>query len=431
PILTLAAISTATGFIWPAAAIVFNGANKLLIMALLAATRFLGSIPGFHIEVPPPPVFSVFLYYAALAVLVAKRRREPSSSRTVTDQTDVRDRRDRTIRMRRRAAVSAIIFALAVLAWALPLDRRPSTAANGSVPFTGDTLRVTVLNVGQGDSILVEFPEGQTMLVDAGPAWREGDAGASIVVPFLRANGIRHLDAVVVTHGHNDHVGGMASVLDMVRTGTVFSTGVPWDIPAYHRFIDVVHNKNIPFKTLVAGDRLDFGDRVVVETLYPEPADIKMYTSNPNDTSLVLKITFGTTRILLTADMTGLVENLLLERGVSVRSDVLKVPHNGSVYSSTPKFLHAASPMLAVLPVGADNRFGFPSAELVDRYRKAGIMLLRTDRDGHIRIDTDGTRIRWTTSTGKTGILRRVADPVPPVARGCPPRFHFYVAGSN
>jgi len=390
PILVLAAAATGAGLFLPGSAtIIFNNANRLLIDSLLFVLHTLERVPFSHVAVPPPPVWSVLLYYSAVLVLTFPHR---SIGRWLG---------------RRRLPLAATIVAVAILAYLLSFYRPQLPIER---PWQhGAEMRFTFLDVGQGDATLIEFPHGRTMLVDAGPAGPETDTGRTVIVPYLRGHGIVHLDVVLLTHPHNDHVGGMASVLDTVPVGKVFTTGVPWDIRAYHRFVDTVRARNIPHETLEAGELLRCDDEVTVEALYPTPADIERYGDEPNNTSIVLRLTYKNVSALLTGDIETPVERLLIERGIPLDADILKVPHNGSASSSSPEFLAAVRPRVAVLPVGRNNVFGFPPRRVVRRYRENGIVLLRTDSDGTVIIETDGTNVRWRRAADRRN---RPADPV-------------------
>jgi len=382
PILSLTATATAVGIVWPTAAIIFNNINWLLITGLLYVLRGLELIPFSYAATSPPWIESIMLYYAAVLTLVGLRR-------TVAPR-------------RRRLPLAAALLGAAFIVFCEPWEHLGQLPYRGPWPQRTE-LRLTFIDVGQGDSTLIEFPKGRKLLVDAGPASQNTDAGRTTVVPYLRRHGIGKLDAVVLTHPHNDHVGGMASVIDTVSVGKVFSTGVPWNIPAYDRFVEAIRANDIPHETLRAGDRLLLDDEVTVEALHPTQEDVDRYEKDPNNTSIVLRITYREVSVLLTGDIESVVERHLIERGVLLEADVLKVPHNGSANSSLPEFLDAVQPYVAVLPVGRNNPFGFPSPALLGRYRDAGITLLRTDTEGTVIVETDGANIRWRTATDRRG----------------------------
>jgi len=245
-----------------------------------------------------------------------------------------------------------------------------------------DSARVTVLDVGQGDAVLIELPS-RALLYDGGGGF-DGAAtvGDRAVLPALRARGVRRLDVVALSHPHPDHFGGLKAVLRELEVGALWTSGEPCVHPACQELFDLARRHGVPVRRphlLVAG-----GARV--EPLYPLPAyDPDMPT---NDNSMVLRVSANRRHLLLAGDLEIEGELLLAAAaGMATRADVLKVPHHGSRTSSSEELLDAVRPRLAIISAGADNRFGFPHADVLERYRRRGIAVLRTDRHGAVTID--------------------------------------------
>jgi competence protein ComEC len=261
---------------------------------------------------------------------------------------------------------------------------------------------ITFLSVGQGDSALVEFPGGKRMIVDGGIA-SEGyqDAGRRHVLPFLGYRRVGRLDFAVASHGQADHYGGLYSVVRELPPEELWiGPEVGCEAEGYANLLDLCVEEDIPVRRLCQGMEVSEINGVQVEVLNP-PCDRHGVTEGyadcsrlVNNRSLVLRLTFGSVRVLLTGDIEGQAEEELLANRERVRALLLKVPHHGSPRSSTESFLEAVAPAAAVVSAGYGNRFGFPKEAVVRRYRERGILLYRTDHDGAVRFRTDG-RSLW------------------------------------
>ncbi len=238
------------------------------------------------------------------------------------------------------------------------------------------TFRVTVLDVGQGTAVAVRTAS-HALLYDSGPAWGGAtDAGGRIVAPWLRAAGIRRLDAMVVSHRDSDHSGGALSVLAAVPVGALITS-----LEADHPIL-VANAQRGQALRCRAGQRWTW-DGVDFEVLFPEPVHYVDAYRKPNDLSCVLRVGVPGGRVLLAGDVEATSEiDLVVERRDELAADVLVVPHHGSRTSSTPSFVEAVAPRHAVFTVGYRNRFGHPRADVVARYQRAGAALHRTDRTG-------------------------------------------------
>jgi len=276
-------------------------------------------------------------------------------------------------RLRGLARLAAAGSAAACLLLPGPLRALAARARGG--------LEVTFVSVGQGDAALLRLPDGSAVLVDAGGAPDGGaDPGARDVVPLLRDLGVRRLAAAFVSHPHPDHVLGLAAVTAAVPADRVFSNGDAGDGAAR----DV----------LAALQPLSFAPGEVWERagVRFEALGADRVPLASNDASLVLRVSYGATSFLFPGDVEGAGEAAAVARG-GLASDVVKVPHHGCRRSSTSGFAAAVAPRLAVVSVGAGNRYGFPHEEALARWREAGALVLRTD-EGAIRLLSDGRRVR-------------------------------------
>jgi competence protein ComEC len=249
-------------------------------------------------------------------------------------------------------------------------------------------VEIHVIDVGQGDAVAVRTPARRWLLVDAGLAGRGHDAGERLVVPYLLRNGARRLEGLVLTHPHLDHMGGAAAVVTALRPRWVGDPGSPAASAPYLDLLNVVHGSGSPWMGLREGHRLML-DGLTVDFLHP--AVIGAVEADPNDLSVVMKISYGDFSALLTGDATAAVEARLLRQHASgLRVDVLKLGHHGSATSSTAEFLAATDAPVAVVSAGAGNRYGHPHRAVMERLEAREMDVLRTDQHGAVVIRADG-----------------------------------------
>lgn len=278
-------------------------------------------------------------------------------------------------------------------------------------PFlsANNSLRITFLDVGQGDSAVIELPDKKTMLIDGGS--EDYDTGRRVIAPYLWSKGIKSVDYVVLSHPHPDHYGGLIYIIEHFRVGEVWWNGRK--IPEAERFFQMISERKIPSRSLQRGDMLERRDYKIY-VLHPYDG---FYTesprgeiSNQNNDSLVLKIECSGATALFPGDIEIEAEEDLIHLGKWLTSNIIKIPHHGGKTSSSMEFLKAVSPQIAVISAGRNNPFNHPHKEALDRYSTIGARVFRTDRDGAVivTLKDKGYEIKtyWDSRFKKTRNLR-------------------------
>jgi competence protein ComEC len=260
-------------------------------------------------------------------------------------------------------------------------------------------LRLTFLSVGQGDGVVIELPNGQTLVLDAGGSpVGSFDPGERVVAPFLWSRGYNHLEAVVLSHPHPDHANGLPYLLSRFDVGELWQSGEPCALSACDEMERLSLIRGIARRRLGTEPfRRDFG-AVSLTLLWPRSPLGYDPDLGENDNSLVFRLTYGSFSALLPGDIEADAEAALLSTGVDLRSDVLKAPHHGSDTSSTQSFVDGVQPRDVVFSVGPRNRFGFPRPSVVSRYASMRARMGRTDLDGAITFISDGVDYRRETA---------------------------------
>lgn len=400
-IMLLGILAAVGGMLWLPLAALINTSNGAAIDLLLRIVCFFQGLPGAVFYLPAPPEALAVAWYGGLIACgwLASDSLRPA--------------------VRARAKSWAAI-ALA-LAGALLIIWLPGAGAR--------ELTVHFLDVGQGDSILVQTPGGQNMLIDTG-GWRGeflsgAGAGEQVVAPYLRRVGVRRLDVLVLTHPHEDHAGGAAAIVKNfpVRLAVVphLAGAAPerrTDAPAgtltekrgendsvaeislaYITLLEQMAAAGVTVRTAGSGDILKLDRETQVAVLSPG-ADFNESVSNFNDCSLALKLTCREKSFLFTGDMEIEAQSRLIREGADLNADVLKMPHHGSS-ALLPALVAQVAPEAAVISVGANNQFGHPARSTLNILSRAGITVYRTDLDGAVIFKTDGRRLEVCTGKNK------------------------------
>ena len=252
-------------------------------------------------------------------------------------------------------------------------------------------MEMHLLDVGQGDAILLRTDRGRWVLFDAGPSWQSGDAGRSVILPYLLRRG-GSLEAFVLSHPHTDHVGGAATVLKALHPHAYWDAAFAGGSGSYIASLTTAKAEGIEWHRVHPGDSIQL-DGVGIRFLAPDSA-WTVGLKDPNLASTIALVQYGVVRFLLVGDAEQPEEDWLLEHHRDeLRAQILKVGHHGSSTSSSDAFLAAVHPELALISVGARNIYGHPSPDVLRALAVAGVEVLRTDEAGSIIVRTDGTRV--------------------------------------
>ena len=351
-------------FFYPLASLMIH-LTDFLTMLLLKAVAFFASFPYASSFISTPTTFEMIVFYLLLFSFVHLRER-------------------RSLRYLFLALCVVFLFDLAFL--------------NLKGRFQKN-LMVTFIDVGHGDSILLELPKGRRMLIDGGGLRDDRfDIGKNVIAPFLWKKKIRKIDTLVLTHPDPDHLKGLNFIASNFSVDQFWDNGVQGDSESYLQLRETLLEKRITWLSLNEHTPPAMVSGVQISIFNPpfkQPSHRKdQHLSVLNNQSLVMRIQFKATALLLTADIEKEAEYRMIRKGLPLKADILKVPHHGSASSSTSLFLEKVKPTYAILSVGERNIGRLPHPEVLKRYERLGARVLRTDRHGAITLVTDGERIQ-------------------------------------
>jgi competence protein ComEC len=376
-IVPLGFLTMISGLIFPTLTTALAAPLSWATLALLHVVQRFAHVNSFSYRIPGPPMWITLSFLVALVCAMVCLRADFSPRRVVT---------------------RCLYGILAMLTLVIAVSPFPPRRAAGQ-------LEVTVLDVGQGDSLLVVSPLGRTLLIDGGGAFggfpgheqaRGPDPGEEAVSPYLWSRNFKQIDIVALTHAHQDHLGGLIAILDNFRVGQLW-IGREVKSPAMARLEALAREKRIPVEYESRGKSF-FMDGVEGHFLWPDPSNADSAAAAKNNDSLVLHLKYRDRTLLLPGDAEKQAERAMIAENPEsdLQADVLKVGHHGSKNSTTDEFLHIVHPSLAIISAGEDNPYGHPSRELIQRLDAAGTRILRTDQDGAVHIITDGEKLQVT-----------------------------------
>ena len=277
------------------------------------------------------------------------------------------------------------LLIVALIVWFLVLNQRP-----------GRILEMDFLNVGQGDAILIKTPKGQTVLIDGGPDNKVLEKLGKYLTPLQK-----RIDLIILTHPHTDHISGLIEVLRRYDIGLVILSGAEIKTDVYAEFLKATKTNNVQILIAEAGQAIHFDKNLEFDIISPDKNLSSLVFNKKsesfgtggndvNDASIVGKLIYNNFSIMFMGDATSKIENQLLAYGDNLKSDILKVGHHGSKYSSFTNFLKIVAPKAGIIEVGAKNFYGHPSQAALSRLGMFNVNIFRTDQNGDIRVLSNG-----------------------------------------
>lgn len=333
---------------------------------ILNVVRFVAALPGARLAVAPPPALAIVAYDGAALAAAAL--------------------------LRRNARLAALVLAVAT-----------SGVLATTMRFPDGRLTITMLDVGQGDGIVIRTPRGHTILIDSGGRLERGPGaggespaelvGERVVLAYLRRTGVRNVDLLVNTHPHGDHVGGFAPIVRALQVGAIADSGQTYGGRAFNDGLREAAARRVPLRVARCGDRWSSDDGVVLSFLSPCGSLLADGKNDVNENSIVTMLQYGAFRILLTGDAGFETEQRLVQAGADLRATVLKVGHHGSAYASSSAFLAAVHPRYGLISVGRHNRFGHPAPSTLASLQRVHVRVYRTDQCGAITLHIDESQV--------------------------------------
>lgn len=344
-------------FISPVIANYLVQAVNFLINLLLSISHIFDSFSFLSFRIPTPHAATIAGYFLFLFILLLPWKKK---------------------KIRRMAFAGFLVFLAVLITYPFP-----STSKN---------LKVTFIDVGQGDSILVEFPGQKKMLIDGGGFFSgDFDIGERVLSPFLWKKGIKTIDYLVLTHPHPDHLNGLISVARNFRVRQFWESLSPVENHFYEELQRNLAPSILKKRMFRTSSHLING--TTIDILHPKDSRLRLpFSSNENELSMVLRLSYGRTSFLLTGDIGLEAEQDILENMKLIKSNILKSPHHGSLSSSSEDFLSAVNPSIIIICVGENNRYNFPNPIILQRYKEQGATIYRTDTHGAIEITSDGQK---------------------------------------
>ncbi|MBU1872306.1 DNA internalization-related competence protein ComEC/Rec2 [bacterium] len=345
------------GSIWNWFNIAYGEIETVLLIILQKIVTLFSGIPGAYITIAQISMGTLILLYIFIFLLLN------------TDKMKIR-----------KGLVFGLLIAGNIFIWKTVFEKPQMT--------------VTFLDVAQGDAALIKLPDKRTILIDAGDRTFHRDYGELVVAPFLKREGIRQIDLLILTHPHSDHIGGAPTIIRNFKVDQIWESDIAAGSRIYQEIHALADSLNIPVLTPNSGDMVTISDNLKLYFLHPSERFLEKHQRNYNDGSLVCKLVFGDISILFTGDAEEDSEDYLCYWDDFLKSTIIKVPHHGSNTSSTAHYVNLVDPEYAIVSVGLNNKFKHPAQSTLQRYRNLGSTIYRTDVEHAIQFQSNGKIVK-------------------------------------
>lgn len=263
---------------------------------------------------------------------------------------------------------------------------------NLSIVFPRNYIEISAIDVGQGDSFLIETSKNKKILIDGGGSETGSfDVGENTVIPYLLDKGIKKVDVVIISHTDKDHIGGLLTVIEKLKVERVIIGKQFETSENFEKLLEIVKKKNVELNIVEAGNRINIEENLYFDILWPN-SEFVVNENSLNNNSIVCKLYYGDFSMLFTGDIEEIAEKQIVsiyQKSNVLNSTVLKVAHHGSKSSSIDEFVKLVKPQIAIIGVGKDNKYNHPNDEVIDRFENFGAEIYRTDMDGEISMYVD------------------------------------------
>jgi len=345
------------GFCWQGFNVVYGEVETLLIGFMQRIIQSISQIPFAYIQVAQISLPILILLYVLILALLNFNNRKVQ-----------------------KVTIIGLLIAANIYIW---------SAIAGS-----SQMMITFLDVGQGDAALVELPSKKTILIDAADRNYRRDYGKLVVCPYLERRGIRKIDVLILSHPHNDHIGGAPYILRHLNVGQIWESGIIARSRVYREIHHLADSLEIPIITPESGDIASLSNEIKLLFLHPSERFLERHKRNYNNGSLVCKLCYNDVSVLFTGDAEKESEKYLCLWNDELKSTILKVPHHGSKTSSMSSYVNLIDPEIAIISVGNRNKYNHPSASTLERYKSMRTRLYRTDINHAVQITTNGKIVK-------------------------------------
>ena len=348
-----------------------NNFNSILISVLLFLTNNLNKINFATINISQISIFKTIILYVFIFYLFEKIK----------------------LGFKDNLAKIFIIFfiALNLIIWPNAVTNISDSVANQK----SNQLKITFLDVGQGDAIFIKALSGRNTLIDGGPKTKETNYTKEVVYKYLKKEHVKKIDVLILTHAHADHLGDLKYIIEKIPVGIILDPGLPHTSYLYKNFLKTIKNKKIPYRKAHIGQKLDYLNGIKGYILHPSKTLISGTKSDLNNNCIVFKLVYNKTSYIFLGDLEKEGEEMLFENNCPLHADIIKVAHHGSRNGNSELLLDKINPKIAIISCGKYNSYGNPHKETIDRLKKRNIKIYRTDQNGAITVYSDGQNISF------------------------------------